>query len=86
MDIWEANSDAAAFTPHPCETDGQTRCSGDDCTRDTGLCDADGCDFNSFRLGNTTFLGTGMTVDTSKPFTVVTQFLTDDNKIGRAHV
>ena len=79
MDIWEANSDAAAFTPHPCETDGQTRCSGDDCTRDTGLCDADGCDFNSFRLGNTTFLGTGMTVDTSKPFTVVTQFLTDDN-------
>ncbi|GJE98063.1 glycoside hydrolase family 7 protein [Phanerochaete sordida] len=79
MDIWEANSDAAAFTPHPCTTTGQTRCSGDDCTRDTGLCDADGCDFNSFRLGNTTFLGTGKTVDTSKPFTVVTQFLTSDN-------
>lgn len=79
MDIWEANSDAAAFTPHPCTTDGQTRCSGDDCTRDTGLCDADGCDFNSFRLGNTTFLGNGMTVDTSQKFTVVTQFLTNDN-------
>ncbi|EKM54287.1 glycoside hydrolase family 7 protein [Phanerochaete carnosa HHB-10118-sp] len=73
MDIREANSDAAAFTPHPCTTDGQTQCSGDDCTRDTGLCDADGCDFNSFRLGN------GLTVDTSKPFTVVTQFVTSDN-------
>ncbi|EKM59094.1 glycoside hydrolase family 7 protein [Phanerochaete carnosa HHB-10118-sp] len=79
MDIWEANSDAAAFTPHPCTTDGQTQCSGDDCTRDTGLCDADGCDFNSFRLGNKTFLGNGLTVDTSKPFTVVTQFVTSDN-------
>ena len=79
MDIWEANNDAAAFTPHPCTTDGQTRCSGDDCARDTGLCDADGCDFNSFRLGNTTFLGKGMTVDTSQKFTVVTQFITSDN-------
>ncbi|EKM59090.1 glycoside hydrolase family 7 protein [Phanerochaete carnosa HHB-10118-sp] len=71
--------DAAAFTPHPCTTDGQTQCSGDDCTRDTGLCDADGCDFNSFRLGDKTFLGNGLTVDTSKPFTVVTQFVTSDN-------
>nr|pir cellulose 1,4-beta-cellobiosidase (EC 3.2.1.91) isoform cbh1-4 - basidiomycete (Phanerochaete chrysosporium) (fragments) [Phanerodontia chrysosporium] len=79
MDIWEANNDAAAFTPHPCTTTGQTRCSGDDCARNTGLCDGDGCDFNSFRMGDKTFLGKGMTVDTSKPFTVVTQFLTNDN-------
>ena len=76
MDIWEANSISAAVTPHPCTTTGQTRCSGDDCTRDTGLCDADGCDFNSFRMGDQTFLGKGMTVDTSKPFTIVTQFIT----------
>ena len=79
MDIWEANNNAAAFTPHPCSTVGQTRCSGDDCVRDTGLCDADGCDFNSFRMGNQNFLGKGMTVDTSRKFTVVTQFLTNDN-------
>ena len=79
MDIWEANSDAAAFTPHPCTVNGQTECTGDDCTRDTGLCDADGCDFNSFRLGNDSFYGNGLTVDTSQPFTVVTQFFTDDN-------
>jgi cellulose 1,4-beta-cellobiosidase len=79
MDIWEANSVSAAFTPHPCETTGQTECTGSDCTRDTGLCDADGCDFNSYRLGNTTFYGASQTVDTTKPFTVVTQFLTSDN-------
>ncbi|GJE92061.1 glycoside hydrolase family 7 protein [Phanerochaete sordida] len=79
MDIWEANNDAAAYTPHPCTANAQTRCSGSDCTRDTGLCDADGCDFNSFRMGDQTFLGKGLTVDTSKPFTVVTQFITSDN-------
>lgn len=79
MDIWEANNDAAAYTPHPCTATDQTRCSGDDCARNTGLCDGDGCDFNSYRMGDTTFLGKGLTVDTSKPFTVVTQFLTSDN-------
>jgi cellulose 1,4-beta-cellobiosidase len=82
MDIWEANNDAAAFTPHPCSTNGQTRCSGTDCGDDderySGLCDKDGCDFNSFRLGNKNFLGKGLTVDTSRKFTVVTQFITSD--------
>lgn len=83
MDIWEANNDAAAFTPHPCSVDGQTRCSGNDCgagdARYEGLCDADGCDFNSFRMGDQSFLGMGKTVDTSKKFTVVTQFISSDN-------
>ncbi|KAI0797478.1 cellulase [Abortiporus biennis] len=83
MDIWEANSMAAAFTPHPCQTDGQTRCEGTECgdgdDRYSGLCDKDGCDFNSFRMGDQTFLGPSMTVDTTKPFTVVTQFITSDN-------
>ncbi|KAH8816112.1 glycoside hydrolase [Xylogone sp. PMI_703] len=81
MDIWEANKMAAAYTPHPCSVDGQTRCSGTDCginARYESLCDADGCDFNSYRMGNTTFYGAGLTVDTSKPFTVVTQFITND--------
>ncbi|KAI0266408.1 glycoside hydrolase [Gloeopeniophorella convolvens] len=82
MDIWEANSVSAAFTPHPCQTTGQTQCSGDQCggtdDRYGGICDPDGCDFNSFRMGNTTFYGPSMTVDTTKKFTIVTQFLTDD--------
>jgi len=32
-------------------------------------------DFNPYRLGVTDFYGKGKTVDTSKPFTVVTQFI-----------
>ncbi|KAF8175899.1 cellobiohydrolaseI [Mycena galopus ATCC 62051] len=83
MDIWEANMNAAAFTPHPCSVVGQTECSGVDCgdgaDRYNGVCDKDGCDFNSWRMGDQTFLGPGLTVDTTQPFTVVTQFVTADN-------
>ena len=44
------------------------------------MCDKDGCDLNPFRMGNETFYGRGpsFTVDTTKPMTVVTQFLTND--------
>ncbi|KAJ7670314.1 cellulose 1,4-beta-cellobiosidase precursor [Mycena rosella] len=79
MDIWEANKNAAAFTPHTCTSAGLTACTGTQCgdgaDRYSGICDKDGCDFNSYRMGDKTFLGPGMTVDTSKPFTVVTQFV-----------
>ncbi|KAL7274158.1 Exoglucanase 1 [Rhizina undulata] len=82
MDIWEANSISAAYTPHVCSITGQYRCNGTECgdgdNRYGGVCDKDGCDFNSYRMGNTTFYGKGMTVDTSSKFTVVTQFITDD--------
>nr|CAM98445.1 cellulose 1,4-beta-cellobiosidase [Phialemonium thermophilum] len=82
MDIWEANKVSAAYTPHPCTTIGQTMCTGDDCggtyssDRYAGICDPDGCDFNSYRMGDTSFYGPGKTVDTGSKFTVVTQFLT----------
>nr|BAH59085.1 cellulase [Coniophora puteana] len=82
MDVWEANSISAAYTPHPCSVSGQTRCSGDDCAitdRYGGVCDPDGCDFNSYRMGDTSFYGPSQTVDTTKPLTVVTQFFTSDN-------
>ncbi|KIM39199.1 glycoside hydrolase family 7 protein [Hebeloma cylindrosporum] len=83
MDIWEANSISSAFTAHPCTVQGQTICSGAQCNTPTdrynGLCDPDGCDFNSYRMGNTTFFGPGLIVDTTKKITVVTQFLTSDN-------
>jgi len=84
MDIWEANSVSTAFTPHSADTVGQTRCTGEACggtystDRYGGTTDPDGCDFNSYRMGNTTFYGPGKTVDTSKVFTVVTQFITAD--------
>lgn len=83
MDIWEANSVSAAYTAHPCSVDGQTECTGTDCgatsdSRYGGVCDPDGCDFNTYRLGNTSFYGPGGTVDTNSKFTVVTQFITSD--------
>ncbi|OAL06487.1 1,4-beta-D-glucan cellobiohydrolase-like protein [Phaeosphaeriaceae sp. SRC1lsM3a] len=81
MDIWEANSVSTAVTPHACSTIEQSRCDGDSCggtysaDRYAGVCDPDGCDFNSYRMGVKDFYGKGKTVDTSKKFTVVTQFI-----------
>jgi len=86
MDIWEANSMANAYTPHPCTVNGQLRCDGVKCgdndqgERYSGVCDKDGCDINPFRMGNRTFFGRGeeFSVNTLRPMTVVTQFLTHD--------
>jgi cellulase len=64
MDIWEANANATALTPHPCE--GNT-------------CDKSGCGFNPYAQGDHTYYGNGGTVNTLKPFTVITQFYTNDN-------
>jgi cellulose 1,4-beta-cellobiosidase len=83
MDIWEANSISTAYTAHPCTVQGQYRCNGSQCITSTdrygGVCDPDGCDFNPYRMGNTTFFGPGLTIDTTKKMTVVTQFITSDN-------
>jgi len=84
MDLWEANSQATAFTPHPDSKDGQTTCEGDEgCGNPQGNrtkvdTDRSGCDINSFRSGNADFYGPGKTLDTTKAFTFVTSFLTDD--------
>jgi len=84
MDIWEANRAAAAYTAHPCAIEGMHVCQGLKCgeghERYRGLCDKDGCDYNSYRLGSQHFLGAGQdfAVDTSRPITVVTQFMTSD--------
>jgi cellulose 1,4-beta-cellobiosidase len=80
MDVWEANSASTAYTSHACSVDGQYRCSGTQCgdPKDGGVCDKDGCDFNPYRVGDTTFYGKGLAVDTTKKMTVVTQFNTVD--------
>nr|BAF57469.1 putative glycosyl hydrolase family7 [uncultured symbiotic protist of Cryptocercus punctulatus] len=86
MDIWEANSMATAYTPHVCTVTGLRRCEGTECgdtdndQRYNGICDKDGCDFNSYRLGDKSFFGVGKTVDSSKPVTVVTQFVTSNGQ------
>ncbi|RLN90194.1 hypothetical protein BBJ28_00001861 [Nothophytophthora sp. Chile5] len=79
MDIWEANSISNAYTSHPCSCESATECGSGD-SRYDGVCDKDGCDFNPYRMGNKTFFGPGsdFTIDTSKEFTVVTRFITDD--------
>lgn len=76
MDIWEANSISTAYTPHPCTNNAQHSCNGDACggtysaDRYAGDCDPDGCDFNSYRQGNTSFYGPGKTVNTNSKITV----------------
>jgi cellulose 1,4-beta-cellobiosidase len=86
LDIWEANSISTAFTTHPCTVDQYAPCTGIDCgdnasgDRYNGVCDKDGCDFGHYRMGDKTYYGPGanFAVDSSKPVTVVTQFLTSD--------
>ena len=80
IDIWESNSHSFAFTPHACKTNTYHVCQNTNCggtyseDRFAGLCDANGCDYNPYRMGNKDFYGKGKTVDTSKKFTVVTRF------------
>ncbi|PYI12875.1 1,4-beta-D-glucan cellobiohydrolase A precursor [Aspergillus violaceofuscus CBS 115571] len=81
MDIWEANKISTAFTPHPCDSATQVMCDGDACggtyssSRYAGTCDPDGCDFNTYRMGNDSFFGPGKIVDSNSKMTVVTQFI-----------
>ncbi|KAK6507740.1 hypothetical protein TWF481_006162 [Arthrobotrys musiformis] len=63
MSILEANSKGVAFTPRPCVG---------------SFCDDVGCGFNPYTAGYHNYWGPGKTVDTTKPVTVVTQFITDD--------
>jgi cellulose 1,4-beta-cellobiosidase len=85
MDLWEANSAATAFTPHPCNVTGVYKCSGALCgnaNKYAGVCDKDGCDYNAYRLGQHSYYQPNATVDTSRKFTVVTQFLSSNNGTG----
>ncbi|KAF2635578.1 cellulase [Massarina eburnea CBS 473.64] len=84
MDIWEANRAATSYTPHPCNTTQVQKCSGTSCgngdSRYLGLCDKDGCDSNPYRNGVHAYYGAAanFSIDTTQPFTVVTQFLTQN--------
>lgn len=83
MDLWEANKEATAFTPHPAKgieglhiCHGDKECGAQDGDRYIAPTDRDGCDINAYRMGETSFYGPGsqFQVDTTKPFTVVTRF------------
>jgi len=94
MDLWEANAEATQLTPHACNVTGFYECSGAACGS-SGVCDKDGCGFNPYGLGDHSFYGPSAkdTIDTKKPFTVVTQFMTSDgtstgtlNQIRRLYI
>ncbi|KFA53816.1 hypothetical protein S40293_01693, partial [Stachybotrys chartarum IBT 40293] len=75
IDVWESNAHSFAFTPHPCEDNAYHVCETSNCggtyseDRFAGKCDANGCDYNPYRMGNTGFYGKGKTVDTNRRFT-----------------
>ena len=77
-------SEATSYTTHGCNVEGYYLCERpDECgdvDRYGGVCDKDGCSYNPYKMNATTFYGRGaeFTVDSSRPFTVVTQFLTSD--------
>jgi cellulose 1,4-beta-cellobiosidase len=85
IDIWEENKMATAYTIHSCSPGEQTRCEGKDCgdngeDRFSGVCDKNGCDIQPHRLGTHVFFGPGPSfqIDSTKPVTVTTQFITND--------
>lgn len=77
LDIWEANGRATQIAPHPCSKEGPYACSGDECGKN-GVCDKSACGYNPYEVGNHDYYGKDMTVDTTRPFTVVTQFKAND--------
>lgn len=89
MDIMEANTMAQQFTTHGCDDKCATYTDGSGCKKGVqGVCDQNGCGYNPFRYGpgtswntetnNADFHGPGSQydLDTTKLFTVVTQFKT----------
>lgn len=90
IDLWEANAYSAAFTLHPCSVPqvygcGTAQTCGDGSFRYSGVCDKDGGDYNPYRFGIKTLYGKGsqFQVDSSKPFEMVTQFITEKGKLVR---
>jgi cellulose 1,4-beta-cellobiosidase len=82
FDIWEANSYATQLASHPCSITNVYPCAdaktcGDGADRYNGVCDKDGASLNHYRQGNVTLYGPGknFAVDTTRPFTVNTQFV-----------
>ncbi|CAK4911603.1 unnamed protein product [Aphanomyces euteiches] len=88
FDILEANSISTSFTSHPCTKTGLFECTsplecGGGDNRYKGTCDKDGCGVNPWAMNVHSFYGPGssFTLDSSKPYTVVTQFITDDKML-----
>ncbi|GKT66158.1 endoglucanase type C [Colletotrichum tofieldiae] len=82
LDIWEANSRATHIAPHPCSQPGLYKCTGEECEK-AGVCDKSGCSWNPNAVNVTNYYGRGdnFKVDTTRKFTVVTQFPSENGKL-----
>ncbi|KZL85384.1 glycosyl hydrolase family 7 [Colletotrichum incanum] len=82
LDIWEANSRATHIAPHPCSQPGLYKCTGEECEK-TGVCDKSGCSWNPNAVNATDYYGRGdnFKVDTTRKFTVVTQFPSENGEL-----
>ncbi|OHE92108.1 glycosyl hydrolase family 7 [Colletotrichum orchidophilum] len=82
MDIWEANSRTNQLAPHPCSQPGLYKCTGDECGQ-AGVCDKNGCAWNPYKVNATDYYGRGkdFKVDTTRKFSVVTQFPAQNGKV-----
>jgi len=79
--LWRANAQDASLSMHPCSFDGAARCEGGACGSDASrsLCEGEGgCELPAQGGSGDDLFGDGGFVDTTRPFTVVTRFLTDD--------
>merc|ERR1712093_481921 len=84
LDMWEANMHSMQLALHPMDTEeSQTVCyledecgSQEEGKRDIGPTDRNGCYLNPYYFGHKKFYGPGddYTINTHKPFTIVTEF------------
>jgi len=83
LDIWEANKFSTQTAMHPMDTTGQIVCEGlKECgsqkegERNIGPTDRNGCFANPYAFGHKKFYGPGSdySVNTNKPFAVITEF------------
>ncbi|KAK2057160.1 family 7 glycosyl hydrolase [Colletotrichum caudatum] len=82
LDIWEANTRATHIAPHPCSQPWLYKCVGEECEK-AGVCDKAGCSWNPNVINSTDYYGSGddFKVDTTRKFTVVTQFPSENGKL-----
>jgi len=90
LDIWESNKMSSAYTMHSSSTAGSgavyckdSECGDPDGDRFAGPTDRNGCDINAFRFQVEDFYGPGSNfkLDTTKKFTIVTQFHESGGKL-----
>jgi len=75
IDLFEGNKYSQRMTLHPCDSHRAT-CTGETCE---SFCDKNGCSLNGYKLGAPNFYSPGGDIlDSLKPFTLVTQFITED--------